>query len=61
MYQEKTIIRCRKDENSWLIKKGKTKLTKRGPGIYHLFTLICTLLLDKGKIYYIDVIVKRRR
>ena len=60
MFREKTILRSRKDGKYWNVKKGKNMLSYR-IGISRLFRLVCTLLQDKGKIYDITFIVKRRR
>ena len=61
MFKPKTILCCRKSGNNWLIRKGKNKLTKHGPGISTLFRLIFAVLQDKSKIYDIYLEIKRRR
>jgi len=61
MFTKKTIICCRKTGNNWVIRKGKTKITKAGPGISTLLRLIFTLLQHKGKIYDLYIEAKRRR
>ena len=61
MFREKTILRIRREEKGfWSIRKGKNKAAIR-LGISRLFRLISTLIQDKGKIYAIDITVKRRR
>ena len=61
MYREKTIIRLRKHGRSyWLLKLGKQLYCPK-LGISRLFRLISTLVQDKGKVYSIDVLIKRRR
>ena len=64
MFREKTIIKLRKEAvtagSYWKLRMGKTV---RYPtmGISRLFRLIATAIQDKGKVYSIDIIVKRRR
>ena len=65
MYRDKSIIRLRKNPtyirgHYWDIKMGKFH-TFRGIGISRLFRLIATLIQDKGKVYSIDIIIKRKR
>ena len=60
MFREKTILKLRKDDKYWNIRKGKNRLSFR-VGISRLFRLIATLIQDKGKVYSIDIIVKRKR
>ena len=65
MYRDKTIIRCRKDlhpkavKNSWDIKRGKYSYYGT-IGISRLLRLIATLVQDKGAVYSIDIIIKRK-
>ena len=61
MYKDKTIIRLRKHGNSyWKLRMGKTVRYPR-IGISRLFRLVSTLIADKGKVYSIDIIIKRRK
>ena len=67
MYRDKTIIRLRKlgkDDDmfpgAWAIMRGKrTRIFHIG--ISRLFRLIATLIEDKGKVYSIEIVVKRKR
>ena len=67
MFRTKTIIRARKlgkDDDifpgAWAIIRGKrTRIFHIG--ISRLFRLISTLIQDKGKVYSIDIIIKRRK
>ena len=59
--RDKTIIKIRKPwATYWKLSMGKTV---RYPtvGISRLFRLIATLIQDKGKVYSIDIIIKRKR
>jgi hypothetical protein len=66
MYRDKTIIKLRKEskghlwEGYWSITRG-TKKWHMKIGISRLFRLIATLIQDKGKVYSIDIIIKRKR
>ena len=62
MYRDKTIIQLRRglSKGIWKIKRGKRTLVTK-IGISRLLRLISTLVQDKGKVYSIDIIIKRKR
>ena len=63
MYRDKTIIRLRKEPKTrklWQVKKGNN-IGYKSMGISRLFRLIATLVQDKGDVYSIDVVIKRKK
>jgi len=56
----KTVIRIRRDEQSWIIRKGKDIISFH-QGLSRLFRELPKLILDKDRITSIQITVRRKR